>query len=61
VNFLLHNAHRPRFDSGHVVEERTIVGKQKDKLSTSELPPDLAAAQEVFLGKHRSAHEKGTM
>jgi len=29
----------------HVVEERTMVGKQKDKLTTSELPPDLAAAQ----------------
>ena len=31
----------------HVVEERTIIGKQKDKHTTSELPPDLAAAQEA--------------
>jgi cell division cycle protein 37 len=29
------------------VEERTIIGAQKDKLTTSELPPDLAAAQEA--------------
>jgi cell division cycle protein 37 len=29
----------------HVVEERTIVSKEKDTLTTSELPPDLAAAK----------------
>ena len=29
----------------HVVEDRTIVGKKKDTLTTSELPPDLAAVQ----------------
>jgi len=29
----------------HVVEERTIVGKTKDNLTSSELPPDLARVQ----------------
>mmetsp|Transcript_48162 Transcript_48162/g.95456 ORF Transcript_48162/g.95456 Transcript_48162/m.95456 type:complete len:392 (+) Transcript_48162:68-1243(+) len=29
----------------HVVEERTIVSKEKDTLTSSELPPDLAAAK----------------
>jgi cell division cycle protein 37 len=29
----------------HVVEERTVIGKEKDTLTTSELPPGLAAVQ----------------
>lgn len=29
----------------HVAEERTILGKDKDKYTEAELPPDLAAAQ----------------
>jgi cell division cycle protein 37 len=43
----------------HVVSERTMIGKDKDTLTTSELPPDLAQAQATRKATKAAAEVSG--